>query len=1247
MAQFDAQINLILSAQKALKEADKVAKEINKKFNSLKVQVGKKGPLDKYIQQNDELVKQKNIQNEIIKNSKTQTKQAEKTLQTELALASAKELYVRRVKQLERAGGATNKELQAQLEAVKKLVAFSGDNVGVMSRAATLTGRILERQRALNRENLRSNTILNRTAKFTERIEKIRGRRNVQSLVNLNKLLQKQARGRLDIAVDTERKLREQLRIKEESIKAEDKSLAIASKQREQAERRTRQTKAAALRMRAFARSMDTVINKFESLNRAQRAVTQLALPSTGMLKPQKRGIQLLDMSTRSGRDLPPQVQQRLDRNAQRNKQLEIEMLALNKARKRAIDNNAAAKRAEGRETIRLAQLEQGLTDKTAARSKAVSSPVRGGANFPGSPGFFQAQASRRQKGFTNIATGVGFPLLFGGGPGSVAGGLLGGLGGGFGGSILGSAIGAQFDKLGETAKRLADSLKDPVNLLNEMSTAGFIVSDSLKEQVKALQEQGLVADAAELAISALTEKLGSTGVQNIKRFDEASDKLRDRMATLALVVFSELVPAINVFINGITTIIDKLLGPEVQRQAANLNPAAFQQAQAQALAESSATLLGGSRATYEDRLNVKSAQIVAQAAMPAGATEAAEAAQKTQLAINSKQVNILKDKLDLERQSNTENLSIKRTLQEQIVKDEFAIEKLKAKGDKHKIAIADLNRQIKLQQIFNQFTLDHNRILEEQEKARQRNKKLQEANTTRLDIDKQRLTIAQGQGNLLDKSVYAAQKQIINLEYDANLRRETNKELKEGNALVLKNTALTILRNNRQTELNSLVEKNNRETEKAQQQFKKAKDLTAELENQAKLQAVSGSVEEKKLRINIAYEKLLKQIREQEDQSFVTRQEELANKIKINAEAMLETEEAEKQAAAIRNAVAPIKNIRENQEANLAASKEYSRLLMEGVLPSEAKRIVEFNKQVDALIKQKNEQIKIAELVLLRLPIDDELTEQYREQLDLLKKQKTAIEGEASKGPGKGDTSDRKIIEDRVAELRGELTEMTKLGNVAVKVADNIGAAFSTAFQDVINGSKSTQQALSDMFKTIGENFVAMAADIIAQQIQMIILQTILKALGAVAGASSGGTQVPSDVPQMTPNAVVTPTGFQGQFAGMAANGGPVEGGRPYMVGERGPEMFIPGSSGGIMRNEDMRQMMGRSPAGASAPQMNFTFETTNIGGTEFVSREQLEVAMSTTRRQAASDGAKQGMSMTLDKMQNSPRTRSRVGIR
>ena len=79
-------------------------------------------------------------------------------------------------------------------------------------------------------------------------------------------------------------------------------------------------------------------------------------------------------------------------------------------------------------------------------------------------------------------------------------------------------------------------------------------------------------------------------------------------------------------------------------------------------------------------------------------------------------------------------------------------------------------------------------------------------------------------------------------------------------------------------------------------------------------------------------------------------------------------------------------------------------------------------------------------------------------------------------------------------------------------------------------------------------------------------------------------------------------------------------------------------------MRNEEMRRLMGRSAGVSGGAAAMTTFETTIIGGMEYVSREQLESAMATTRRQAAND--KDGMRMTPDKMQNSPRTRSRIAL-
>ena len=211
----------------------------------------------------------------------------------------------------------------------------------------------------------------------------------------------------------------------------------------------------------------------------------------------------------------------------------------------------------------------------------------------------------------------------------------------------------------------------------------------------------------------------------------------------------------------------------------------------------------------------------------------------------------------------------------------------------------------------------------------------------------------------------------------------------------------------------------------------------------------------------------------------------------------------------------------------------------------------------------------------------------------------------------------------------------------------------------EVVQGTKSAQEAFADFLRTIGDTLVQEGTRMIATYIAIGIAKAFAGLAGASGGASAGDAAVmgasPTQAAAMSSSTGVawsTDMPLSGGIIGGGfnspgmANGGPVEAGRPYMVGERGPEMFIPGSNGGIMRNEDMRRMMGNSPAGAGAPQMNFTFETTNIGGTEFVSREQLEQAMTATRRQATNDGAKRGMSMTLDKMQNSPRTRSRVGI-
>jgi tape measure domain-containing protein len=290
-----------------------------------------------------------------------------------------------------------------------------------------------------------------------------------------------------------------------------------------------------------------------------------------------------------------------------------------------------------------------------------------------------------------------------------------------------------------------------------------------------------------------------------------------------------------------------------------------------------------------------------------------------------------------------------------------------------------------------------------------------------------------------------------------------------------------------------------------------------------------------------------------------------------------------------------------------------------------------------------------------LELALKTATTEQAREQL--------RIEAEIAKLRGQGFTpeqigtitakktelakpkTDQQNITEKIATLKKEITDLTSISNIAITSAEGIGNAFAQSFQGLIDGSMTAKEALGSFFKSVADMFLEMAAQIIAKQITMIILQTILKALGAVGGIQSAGSSAGSAAfggsgPTFNPGAFSMP-----QLAGRAV-GGPVTSQQPYMVGERGPELFVPGTGGSVVSNGDLRSAMAGNGGGSGSPVLNMSFQSTSINGVEYVSREQLESAMAETRRASTRDGAKRGMTMTLDRIQNSSSTRRKVGI-
>jgi len=222
------------------------------------------------------------------------------------------------------------------------------------------------------------------------------------------------------------------------------------------------------------------------------------------------------------------------------------------------------------------------------------------------------AAASARARRSESLALGVGFPLMFGAGPGMLAGSLAGSFAGsGFGGQILGGALGGKLDELGKQAGATAEALRDPQNALAKLAEAGVYLGEKTEFAIKRLTESGRLTEAQALLQKKLADVVGTDGVYALQSLEEANKTLAIEGGKLALILQTELAPAFEFVAKIATESIRILLGPQTQRRAADINPQAFQRAQARASKEAGGSLFGGSTGKYESILNKLSEDII------------------------------------------------------------------------------------------------------------------------------------------------------------------------------------------------------------------------------------------------------------------------------------------------------------------------------------------------------------------------------------------------------------------------------------------------------------------------------------------------------------------------------------------------------------------------------------------------------------------------------------------------------------
>jgi hypothetical protein len=174
-----------------------------------------------------------------------------------------------------------------------------------------------------------------------------------------------------------------------------------------------------------------------------------------------------------------------------------------------------------------------------------------------------QEKARRRQrtKRAEGVALGAGFPLLFGGGAGSVLGGAVGGLTGSFGAQIAFSAIGQQIDKFVAGMVDAGKALTSVGSAADFMAEKSLFSSDQMQFRIEKLIEEGQVTEAAALMTQEMAKQVGGTGLKALKDLGTEASKMGKFFNTLILQIqafiakgLTPLLAAINKVVGSIAT---------------------------------------------------------------------------------------------------------------------------------------------------------------------------------------------------------------------------------------------------------------------------------------------------------------------------------------------------------------------------------------------------------------------------------------------------------------------------------------------------------------------------------------------------------------------------------------------------------------------------------------------------------------------------------------------------------------------
>jgi len=136
-------------------------------------------------------------------------------------------------------------------------------------------------------------------------------------------------------------------------------------------------------------------------------------------------------------------------------------------------------------------------------------------------------------------------------------------------------------------------------------------------------------------------------------------------------------------------------------------------------------------------------------------------------------------------------------------------------------------------------------------------------------------------------------------------------------------------------------------------------------------------------------------------------------------------------------------------------------------------------------------------------------------------------------------------------------------VGETVKTLKEDLEGKFGSAVKGLVDGLATSLMEGKDILGNFKDFFKTIVKEMIAQAIRLAVIQPILQSIFGMFGYNIGFTQ----------------TGGIESITKRAA-GGPVMRNKPYVVGELGPELFVPSQAGQIVNNNEMGMMGGRGTA-------------------------------------------------------------------